>query len=137
MLIETTAHTVGIARRGIEREAGARFLGDLARTVVLGGRLQVQENNVSIASFVLNAEVRHGILVAHNLEAMAGRDLGPGLGAEPSEILVEFPLQFVIENDAEIPAALFEDFPGLFLIEPVEIYILVRFFRFDEAVVSR
>ena len=41
MLIENTAHTVGIARRGIEREAGACFFGDLARTVVLGGELQV------------------------------------------------------------------------------------------------
>jgi len=68
---------------------------------------------------------------------MAGGDLGPGLAAEPSEILVEFLLQFVIENDAEVPTTLFEDFSGLFLIEPVEICIVVRFFRFDEAVVSR
>jgi hypothetical protein len=46
------------------------------------------------------------------------------------------PFQLVIENDTEVPAALVEDFSGLFLIEPVEICIVVRFFRFDEAVVS-
>jgi hypothetical protein len=68
---------------------------------------------------------------------VAGSDLGPGLGAEPGEISVEFPLQFVIENDAEVPAALVEDFPGLFLIQPLEICIVVCFFRFDETVVSR
>src|SRR6266480_1477713 len=137
MLIENTAHTVGIARRGIEREAGAFFFGDLARTVVLGGELQVHAAHVSLARFILDAEVGHENLIAHNLEAMAGGDLGPGLAAEPSEILVECLLQFVIENDAEVPATLFEDFSCLFLIEPVEICIVVRFFRFDEAVVSR
>src|SRR5271157_2910961 len=113
MLIENTAYTIGIARRGIEREAGACFFGDLARTVVFGREFQVHAAHVSVAGFVLDAEVGHGNLMAHNLEAMAGGDLGPGLGAEPGEIPVEFALQFVIENDAEVPAALVEDFSGL------------------------
>ena len=56
-------------------------------------------------------------------------------GPECREIPVELLLQFKIENDAEILASLVEDSPRLFVIKPVDVRVVVRFLRLDEAVI--
>jgi hypothetical protein len=104
----------------------------LAGTVVLGRKFEVHTGHLAFAGLVLDTQVGYRDLIADNLKALAGSNLRASLSAERGKVTVELPLQLEIEDDTEIPATFVEDSPGLFLVQLIEVRVVVRIFRLDE-----
>ena len=64
--------------------------------------------------------------------AISGRASVPSL----RDLAIDFSLQFIIENYAEIPPAFLDNPSCLFLIEAIEVCVVIGFSGFDEAVVD-
>jgi hypothetical protein len=61
----------------------------------------------------------------------------PRGGAETGDVPIHFPLQLVIENDAQTSAAFLVNAGRFLLIEEIQVGVVIGFSRFDEAVVDR
>ena len=108
----------------VKGESGADFLREISATVVSGGEFEVHASFFSIARFVFDSHVGHGNLFPNDLESVLLGDSVFAIGgiavfAELRKIAIEMLLQFVVENDAKVPASLAFDLCGRFLIEPV------------------
>ena len=126
---------------GVNGESSAYFFSEISAAVVTGGKFEVHASPFSVARFVLDANVRHGNLSAHDLKPMLFGDGALAFGGsailtEFREVVVDPLLQFVVENDAKVSASLAFDLRGRFLIEPVEVGVVMGFARFGKAVVK-
>jgi hypothetical protein len=125
----------------VERESSADFFGEISTAVVTGGKFKVHATPFSIARFIFDSNVRHGNLSSNDLETVPlGNDVfaidGIAVFAYLSDIAVEMLLQFVVENDAKGSASLTFDLCSSFLIQPVEVGIVMGFAWVERAVIK-
>jgi len=128
-------------RMSVERESSANFFGEISTAVVTGGKFEVHAPPFSIASFIFDANVGHGSLSSNDLKTVPlGNDVfaidGIAVFAYLCEIAVEMLLQFVVENDAKVSASLTFDLCSRFLIQPVEVGIVMGFAWFGKVVIN-
>ena len=126
---------------GVEGESGAYFFSESSAAVVAGGQFEVHASPFSVGGVVLDANVRKRDLSAHHLKPVLFGDGplafgGSAIRTEFCEVMVDPLFQFVVENDAKVPASLAFNLCGRFLIQPVEVGIVMSFAGFGEAVVQ-
>ena len=107
-----------------------------------GGQFEVHASPFSVGRFVFDSNVGDGNLSANDLESVRVGDGVFAVGgitvfAELREVAIKMLLQFVVENDAKVASSLVFDLCGRFLIEPVEVGIVMSLAGFGEAVVKR
>src|SRR5713226_5404132 len=125
----------------IKGESSAHFFSEISPAVVTGGEFEVHPSSFSIASVVFDPNVGHGNLSPDDLESVLFGDGAFAIGGitvftELREIAIEVLLQFVVKNDAEVSASLAFDLRGRFLIEPIEIGVVMGLAGFGESVVN-
>ena len=125
----------------VKGESSAHLFSEISPAVVAGGEFEVHASSFSVARFVFDSNVGHRNLSPDGLESVL---FGDGMFAicriavfsELCEIAIQVLLQFVVENDAKVSAALTLDLRGLFLIEPVEVGVVMGLAGFGEAVIQ-
>ena len=90
---------------------------------------------------VLDANVGHGNLAVDRAKTVLFGDQFLGVGivflwAERDEVAIEIPLEFIVENDAQRPAARAFDPAGLLLIEAVQIGVVFGLSRLHQTVIN-
>ena len=76
---------------------------------MLGDQFEVESCHFTIGLFIFNADIGNGNAVAHHAQAVMTCDLRPGVDAQLSDVLIDFPFQFNVENDARISSAFVDD----------------------------
>jgi hypothetical protein len=124
-------HVVGM---GIDGKSGTDFFREMPSTVMARGNM----GSFSLGGVVLDAHVRKRDLSAHHLKSMpfghGALALGGGaVRTEFREVVVDPFFQLVIEDYAEAPSAPAFNLVRRFLVEPVEVGVMVSFAWFGEA----
>src|SRR6266404_3154955 len=126
---------------GVDGESSTDFFGKSSPAVVAGGEFDVHAGSLSVGDVVLDSYVRKWDLSAHHLKPMPFGDVALALGGSPvwaefREVVVDPLFQLVIEDNAEVPSARAFNLARGFLVETVEVRIMVSFAWFCEAVIE-
>src|SRR4029077_14972792 len=119
----------------------AHLFREISPAVVSGGEFEVDASAFSIVSVVFDPNVGHGNLSPDELESILFGDGVFAIGGIAvftalRQIAIEVLLQFVVENHAEVSASLACDLRGRFLIEPVEVGVVMGLAGSGESVVN-
>jgi len=125
----------------VDGKSGADFFRQMPSAVMGRGKFDVHTSSLSLEGVVLDAHVRKRDLSAHHLKLMpfGHGALALGRGAvrtEFREVVVDPLFQLVVEDYAEVASAPAFDLVRRFLVEPVEVGVMVSFAWFGEAKVK-
>jgi hypothetical protein len=126
---------------GVNGKSGTDFFREMPSAVMARGKFDVHTGSLSLGGVVLDAHVRKRNLSAHHLRPMpfghSALALGGGaVRTEFPEFVVDPLFQLVIEDYAEVPSAPTFNLVRRFLVEPVEVGVVVSFAWLGEAKVK-
>src|SRR5271154_5312423 len=116
----------------IERESGTHLFCYLTRSVMFGDQLQIDPGYVSLTVFILDRQIRQRDLIAHDAQPVARGNFGLRLGSQVRDVTKDFPLELVVQDDAQIAPSLGLNAGSFLLIEAVKISVVVCCSRIGE-----